>query len=294
MCYSVGSVEGGRYVGGLMGLADFPFYYEDSIATSYSAGEVRGDYAVGGLVGINRRTVTRCYSTCSVTGRDTIGGLVGYAYDSVRESYSSGPVAGDENVGGLVGQMGYTPRRGSYGTPSFWDIDTSSQASSVWGVGKTTGEMQTGGTFLDAGWDFVGEAENGTEEIWWIDGGHDYPRLWWEREEGEPEGVIELNAADFDSQIAEGVVLVDFHTTWCSFCTMQAPILDEVAERLGGQARVAKLDVDEARDIMQRYNITGVPTLIVFRDGQAVERFVGLTDADTLVTAVLSAIESDR
>ena len=75
---------------------------------------------------------------------------------------------------------------------------------------------------------------------------------------------------------------------------MQEPILDEVAERLAGRARVAKLDVDEARDIMQRYDITGIPTLIVFRDGLAVERFVGLTDADTLVAAVLAAIDSHR
>ena len=47
-------------------------------------------------------------------------------------------------------------------------------------IGLTTGEMVTGGPFLAAGWDFVGEAENGAEDIWWIDEGRDYPRLWWE------------------------------------------------------------------------------------------------------------------
>jgi len=46
--------------------------------------------------------------------------------------------------------------------------------------GLTTAEMQMASTFLDAGWDFVGEIENGTEDIWWIDEGKDYPRLWWE------------------------------------------------------------------------------------------------------------------
>jgi len=46
--------------------------------------------------------------------------------------------------------------------------------------GKTTAEMQTASTFLEAGWDFVDETENGTEDIWWIDEGQDYPRLWWE------------------------------------------------------------------------------------------------------------------
>ena len=50
-------------------------------------------------------------------------------------------------------------------------------------MGKTTAEMQTASTFLDAGWDFVGETKNGTEDLWWIDEGKDYPRLWWELKE---------------------------------------------------------------------------------------------------------------
>ena len=48
------------------------------------------------------------------------------------------------------------------------------------GVGLGTAQMQTAGTFLDAGWDFVDEMENGTDNIWWILEGQDYPRLWWE------------------------------------------------------------------------------------------------------------------
>jgi hypothetical protein len=63
---------------------------------------------------------------------------------------------------------------------SFWDIKTSGRTTSVGGTGKTTAEMQTTSTYLDAGWDFVDETANGTEDIWWIDEGNDYPRLWWE------------------------------------------------------------------------------------------------------------------
>ena len=63
---------------------------------------------------------------------------------------------------------------------SFWDTQTSGQATSAGGTGKTTAEMQTAKTFLDAGWDFVGETKNGMADIWWIDEGKDYPRLWWE------------------------------------------------------------------------------------------------------------------
>ena len=61
-----------------------------------------------------------------------------------------------------------------------WDIETSGQATSAGGTGLTTAEMQTASTFLEAGWDFVGETANGTEDIWWINEGKDYPRLWWE------------------------------------------------------------------------------------------------------------------
>jgi len=65
-------------------------------------------------------------------------------------------------------------------TGCFWDIETSGQTESVGGFGKTTAEMQTASTFLEADWDFVDETENGTEDIWWIDEGQGYPRLWWE------------------------------------------------------------------------------------------------------------------
>ncbi len=276
-----------KWVGGLAG------YNSGSLTRCYSTGAVRGEESVGGLVGMNWRPITDCYSTASVRGSESwVGGLVGFNEDHVHRCYSTGAVSGGASAGGLVGITGGVG--GSTGGTvayCFWDTQTSGQLSSSGGIGKTTAEMQTAGTFLDAGWDFVDETENGTEDIWWIDEDKDYPRLWWEREAAEAEGVVELSAADFDAQIAEGVVLVDFYATWCSFCDMQAPILDKVAERLGGRARVAKLDVDEARDIMQRYDITGVPTLILFRDGLVVERFVGLTDADTLVAAVLSVVE---
>jgi hypothetical protein len=74
--------------------------------------------------------------------------------------------------------------RKDYGTitTSFWDMQTSGQTTSDGGTGKTTTEMQTASTFLEADWDFVDEIANGTEDIWWILEGQDYPRLWWETE----------------------------------------------------------------------------------------------------------------
>jgi len=67
---------------------------------------------------------------------------------------------------------------------SFWDIQTSGQTKSAGGTGKTTAQMHAVKTFLAAGWDFVGETANGADDTWWIDEGKDYPRLWWELEEG--------------------------------------------------------------------------------------------------------------
>ena len=93
----------------------------------------------------------------------------------MNQCYSTGAVTGKNYVGGLVGS-GY----GTAVTACFWDTQTSHQVTSAGGTGKTTTQMQTAKTFLDAGWDFVGETKNGTADIWWILEGKDYPRLWWE------------------------------------------------------------------------------------------------------------------
>jgi len=93
----------------------------------------------------------------------------------ITASYSTGFVSSRGSVGGLVGAGGPGGVTGS-----FWNIETSGQTASLAGAGKTTAEMLAAATFLDAGWDFVGESVNGTEDIWWIVEGEDYPRLWWE------------------------------------------------------------------------------------------------------------------
>jgi hypothetical protein len=143
----------------------------------YSTGAVTSDgWHIGGLVGANYGgSMTNCYSTASVDGNEYVGGLVGrHQYHDITNCYSTGSVSGNANVGGLVGYSGDTI------PTSFWDIETSGQTESDGGIGKTTAEMQTAATFLDAGWDFEGETENGTDDIWWIDEGLDYPHLWWE------------------------------------------------------------------------------------------------------------------
>jgi hypothetical protein len=171
MSYSIGPVIGDYIVGGFMGEND------GDVSNCYSTGGVTGNWNVGGLAGINDGDVWDCYSNNAVHGFQEIGGLIGRNKSNgyVANCYSRGEVLGSNDVGGLVG-------RNSIGSinSSFWDIETSGQTLSAGGTGLITAEMQTAANFLEAGWDFKFETDNGTEDIWWILEGQDYPRLWWE------------------------------------------------------------------------------------------------------------------
>ena len=171
--YVTGTISGNKRVGGLTGRN------WGSIAASYNKAEVTGSDDVGSLAAANYGSITNSYNTGPVTANWDVGGLVGENYRSVASSYSTGTVSGVTRAGGLVGYN--YPDSGTV-TDSFWDIQTSGQTESAGGTGKTTAEMQTASTFLEAGWDFVDETANGTDDIWWILEGQDYPRLWWEAE----------------------------------------------------------------------------------------------------------------
>jgi len=171
-CSAMGDVTCDSTAGGLVG------NNMGTIQSSYSTGHVTGVYDIGGLLGRSRGSLINCYSNSSVSGEWSVGGLVGFFGGpiTITNCYSAGNVTGITEVGGLVG----TGHSLDNVLESFWDIETSEQTTSFRGTGKTTAEMQTAGTFLDAGWDFFDETENGTDDIWWVTEGQDYPRLWWE------------------------------------------------------------------------------------------------------------------
>lgn len=106
------------------------------------------------------------------------------------------------------------------------------------------------------------------------------------------EQVMELTDETFDSAVSDDVTLVDFWAPWCQPCRMQGPIIERVAEKLDDGADVAKAKVDQNREHCDEYGIQGIPTLLVFRDGEPVDRLVGLQQEEDLVDAIESAREA--
>jgi thioredoxin 1 len=89
--------------------------------------------------------------------------------------------------------------------------------------------------------------------------------------------IKHITDASFDADVlkSETPVLVDYWAEWCGPCKMIAPILDETAKELGGKLQIAKLNVDENRDIPAKFGIRGIPTLMLFKDGQLAATKVG-------------------
>ena len=100
--------------------------------------------------------------------------------------------------------------------------------------------------------------------------------------------IVEVKTATFEAEVlqADLPVLVDFWAPWCPPCRTQGPIVDRVAGEIGGKAKVAKLNVDDARETAQAFKVSGIPTLVLMKDGKEVKRFTGVTQADVLVKAI--------
>jgi thioredoxin 1 len=98
--------------------------------------------------------------------------------------------------------------------------------------------------------------------------------------------VVTINDESFEKVIESGVTVVDFWAEWCMPCRMQAPIMDKVAEKMGDKVVISKLNVDENPEAAAKYGITGIPTSILFKDGQEAQRFVGVQSEDALTRAI--------
>lgn len=92
--------------------------------------------------------------------------------------------------------------------------------------------------------------------------------------------VTYLDDNSFDQTIRSGVVLVDFYADWCGPCRMLTPVLEQVAKDSIGKVVVAKLDIDKNQKVASAYQVTSVPTMILFKNGKEVGRLVGLRDVN--------------
>ncbi len=104
------------------------------------------------------------------------------------------------------------------------------------------------------------------------------------------ENLCSFNDNNFESEIAQGVTLVDFYADWCGPCRMMEPVIDELAEELSGKAKIGKLDIETSQKTTSSYNVTSIPTMILFKDSVEVKRIVGVKDKDSLKEIILSEI----
>jgi thioredoxin 1 len=103
--------------------------------------------------------------------------------------------------------------------------------------------------------------------------------------------IKHLSDNDFDQTIGKGVTLVDFYADWCGPCRMITPIMEELNKEYSGKALIAKVDVDACQNTALKYNVTSIPTVILFVDGQEAKRVVGVRDKKTYQTLIDAAIQ---
>ncbi len=184
-CWSEGEVQSGAHsIGGLIGMLSSGGIARSCYSTATVIGGIEKSGSIGGLCGsvMDGATLENSFATGPVSGGELGGGLVGYTsgYEGmvavVRRCYATGAVSGRVGVGGLIG------RRYSEATivkDCFWDSEASGQTVSQGGEAKSTAQLKDLATFAAAGWDFLGERENGTDDVWKMDAEENggYPSL---------------------------------------------------------------------------------------------------------------------
>jgi len=101
--------------------------------------------------------------------------------------------------------------------------------------------------------------------------------------------ILTLSDKNFQQQTKNKVVIVDFWAEWCAPCRMMAPVLNDVASELSGNHRVGKVNIEQYQSLAQKYKVRSIPTLILFKDGKEIDRFVGVKSKEFIVSQLQKA-----
>ena len=103
------------------------------------------------------------------------------------------------------------------------------------------------------------------------------------------ESIIVLSDKNFQHQTRGRIVLVDFWAGWCVPCKMMAPVLNDLTDEIKGKAFVGKVDVEKYQALAQKFNVRNIPTMVLFRDGKEINRFIGIKTKDFLISHILKS-----
>lgn len=107
--------------------------------------------------------------------------------------------------------------------------------------------------------------------------------------------IIEINS-NWENEVLKSSipVLVDFWAEWCSPCKVISPILDKISEELNGKIKIVKVNVDDNMDLVKKYSVRSVPTIIVFVDGEEQERIIGALNKNAIMQKIASHISNEK
>jgi thioredoxin 1 len=103
--------------------------------------------------------------------------------------------------------------------------------------------------------------------------------------------IKELTESNFNTSIKKGLVLVDFYADWCRPCKMMQPILEDVATEYNSQITITKINIDNNKNISSKYNVTGIPCMILFENGKEVKRVVGYHEKEQLLEKLADKVK---
>ena len=98
--------------------------------------------------------------------------------------------------------------------------------------------------------------------------------------------IFTLTTDNFVDETGKGVVMVDFWATWCVPCKAMAPVIEEIADQTIGKVKVGKVDIDQNGPLANKFGIQSIPTILIFKDGQLMETFIGVQSKAALVNAL--------